>query len=264
MSVIAMIQARMTSSRLPGKVLEPVLGEPMLWRMVERVHHARQIDRVVVIISREPSDDPLWRFCHNRSIDCFRGPLNDVLGRFWLAAQRYRPDHIVRLTADCPLIDPEVIDAVVAQHLADNNDYTSNCLEYSLPDGLDVEVVSYTALERLAHSANRLSEREHVTLGIRHRGEGFQTGSWVARTKLSGMRWTVDYPQDLEFVRQVFNGLYPNNPDFGLSDVLALLAERPELHRINPDIPSNEGMTRSLQTDYEVTINEYGQVPELD
>lgn len=264
MSVIAMIQARLSSSRLPGKVLEPVAGEPMLWRMVERVRHARQIHRVVVLTSREPQDDPLVGFCHERGIDCFRGSLNDVLGRYWQATQHYQATHVVRLTADCPLIDPEVIDAVVAKHLAENNDYTSNCLQYSLPDGLDVEVVSAKTLETIARVANRMSEREHVTLRIRQYDQEYKVGSWMADQDLSGKRWTVDYRQDLEFVRRVFERLYPVNPDFRLKDILALLAREPDLECINPDIPSNEGMTRSLQSDYEVTIDEYGQVPELD
>jgi len=263
MSVVAMIQARMSSTRLPGKVLKVVTGAPMLWRMIERVRRARQIDRVAVLTSRDVVDDPLVSFCHECNIECFRGPLKDVLGRYWLAAQHYRATHIVRLTADCPLIDPDVIDAVVMQHLAEHNDYTSNCLDYSLPDGLDVEVISYSTLKGLARTANKISEREHVTLHIREHPELYKVGSWMASECVSNMRWTVDYPQDLEFVRRIFDRLYPHNPDFRLSDVVALLAESPELNGINPDIPTNEGLSRSLQSDYEVTIDEYGQVPEL-
>ena len=236
----------------------------MLWRMVERVRHARELHRVVVLTSRESSDDPLVGYCHEQEIDCFRGPLNDVLGRYWLAAQYYQATHVVRLTADCPLIDPEVIDAVVAKHLAEHNDYTSNCLEYSLPDGLDVEVVSAQALESMAFAANKVSEREHVTLRIRQHHQDYKVGSWISDQDLSGMRWTVDYQRDLDFVRRVFERLYPSNPDFRMKDILALLASEPDLTKINPDIPSNEGMVRSLQSDYEVAIDEHGQVPELD
>jgi len=264
MSVIAMIQARLSSSRLPGKVLQPILGEPLLWRMIERVRRAHHIDQVVVLTSRAESDDALADYCRRQKIACLRGPLGDVLGRFLLAIEHYQPSHVVRLTADCPLLDPAVIDSVIDQHLAQHNDYTSNCLEYTLPDGLDVEVVDAQVLRQLAFVAQWASEREHVTLRIRcHQGD-YKVGSWLSDHDLSNKRWTVDYPQDFAFVSEVYQRLYPSQPDFNLHDILDLLATSPELEAINPKIAINEGLDRSLNSDYEVTINEYGQVPELD
>ena len=264
MTVTAMIQARLSSSRLPGKVLQPILGEPLLWRMIERVQRAKNIDQIIVLTSADRSDDRLAEYCEQQQIDCFRGPLNDVLGRFLLAIQQYQPAHVVRLTADCPLLDPSVIDSVVAQHLTEGNDYTSNCLEYTLPDGLDVEVINAKVLERLAFTANLKSEREHVTMRIRQHQSDYQLGSWLFDNDLSNKRWTVDYPEDFAFVTEVYQRLYPSKPDFQLQDILDLLMASPELEAISPKVIINEGLDRSLNSDYEVAINEYGQVSELN
>jgi len=145
--ILAILQARTSSSRLPGKVLKPILGKPMLLLQIERVRRARKIDKLVVATSNDPSDDGIEALCKQHGIDCFRGSLNDVLDRFYRAALTYNPEHIVRLTGDCPLIDPELVDSIIDMHLEGNYDYTSNAIQMTFPDGLDVEILTIKVLK---------------------------------------------------------------------------------------------------------------------
>lgn len=214
----------MTSSRLPGKVMAPVLGEPMIGRQVERLRRARRIDRLVVATSTDPSDDPLAAYCESLDLSVFRGPLDDVLGRFE-GALALNPDAeaVVRLTADCPLADPELIDQVVAHHHEAGADYTSNTLgTRTYPHGLDVEVIRPKVLREAAERAADPYEREHVTPYVYRRPETYRLAG-VARAKsLAGLRWTVDFPQDLAFVREVYARLYPLDPEFTSDAIVAL------------------------------------------
>lgn len=230
--LLALVQARLSSSRLPGKVLAPVLGVPMLGRQLERVARAR-IDRVVVATSTEPSDDPIERYLASAGFTCFRGSLDDVLDRMYQAARGERAEHVIRLTADCPLIHHAIIDAVVAEHLAGGFDYTSNTLRRTYPHGVDCEVMSFAALERAWREARAAPAREHVTTHILSHGEQFRLGSVEHGEDWSGYRWTVDYPEDLSLVRAIFERLYPSSPDFSIDDVVALFAREPELAAIN-------------------------------
>jgi len=247
--ILAILQARVSSSRLPGKVLEGILGKPMIERQIERVRRARRIERFVLATSTDSRDDSLAELGERIAVDCFRGSLDDVLDRFYQAARVYGAAHVVRLTGDCPLADPELIDKVIDFHVAGNFDYTSNTLKPSFPDGLDVEVLRFSALAHAWREADLPSEREHVTSFIYKHPERFQLGSYAGPEDLSHLRWTVDERKDLEFVRRVYEALYPGKPDFGIQDVLKLLASHPELTKINCTIERNAGYRKSVLGD---------------
>lgn len=248
-ATLAILQARTSSSRLPGKVLMPILGKPMLFRQIERLNRCREFDQLVVATSVDPSDDPLAEACRDDGIACFRGSLDDVLGRFVKAARQYNPQVVVRLTGDCPLTDHRVIDNVIRHFLAGNYDYASNCLPPTFPDGLDVEVMRFDCLEQAFAEAVLPSHREHVTPFLRAYPERFKAGNYAADIDCSHLRWTVDEPEDLEFVRQIYERLYPGNPDFSTEDILGLLDREPELRKINAHFSRNEGTKKSLLAD---------------
>ncbi len=247
--ILAVLQARMSSSRFPGKVLRPLLGEPMLFRQIERVRRAGSIDELVVATSSDASDQPLADACAARGITATRGSLNDVLERFLTAARPFAPEAVVRLTGDCPLADPAVIDAVVARVRAGACDYASNVEPATYPDGLDVEVVRMSALERAHRDARLPSEREHVTPYVRSHPEIFPRANVAHAVDLSHLRWTVDEPADLAFVEEIYRRLYPANPAFGMADILELLDRDPKLADINAGFERNAGMAKSLAED---------------
>jgi len=225
--IVAILQARMTSTRLPGKVMKPILGMPMIGRHIERLNRCDSLDRIVVATSKDPSDDALARYCETLGVRVFRGALDDVLGRFAGAAIAHGPaEHVVRLTADCPLADPMVIDACVWRHIETGADYTSNTLDRSYPDGLDVEVMTAAALRTMHAEAQDPYEREHVTPFLYRNPDRFRIAQLVQSAPLADRRWTVDTPDDFEFVSRVYYMLYPTNPRFEQADVLALGIER--------------------------------------
>lgn len=231
-ATLAVLQARMSSTRLPGKVLKPLAGAPMILRQIERVRRARRIDRLVVATSDQPSDDPLAAVLAEAGVEVFRGPLDDVLARFLGALDAWPAEHVVRLTADCPLADPGVIDATIARHLQAGADYTYNRLDPAgVPQGLDVEVITAAALRRVAREATAPDEREHVTWRVRQRPQDFKVAALVAAVDERGLGWTVDRPEDFAFVGAVYAALYPADPAFGAADVRALLQARPDLQQ---------------------------------
>ena len=202
--VVAIIQARMGSSRLPGKSLAEIEKRPMLWHVIHRVKRASLVDRVVVATSTAPADDVIEKMCRENGVPCHRGSENDVLDRFYHAARAEKAAQVVRITADCPLIDPEVIDRVVRRFQRGDLDYASNAMVRSYPDGLDTEIFSFSALERAWHEARKPSEREHVTPYLR--SEKFRTANVEnqSTTLYQPCRWTVDEAEDLEFIRAVY------------------------------------------------------------
>lgn len=224
----------MSSSRLPGKVMRPLLGEPMILRQLERLRRCRRLDRVVVATSVDPSDDPLAACLADVGIDVFRGPLVDVLERYRMTlAALGSPSNFVRLTADCPLADPDVIDACVDAHLSAGADYTYNYEGRTFPKGLDVEVCSTRALFAAAAEATDPYEREHVMPFIYRRPDRFAQTA-VTRDPPLRFRWTVDTPEDFAFVASVYADLYPANPAFTSEDVLAWQARHPD--RVIPSL----------------------------
>lgn len=242
METLGILQARMNSSRLPGKVLAPILGEPMIGRQIERLRRADSLDGFVVATSVDASDDELSDYLTTLDVAVVRGSLDDVLGRFVDVIDEYRPRTVVRLTADCPLASPRVIDRVVGEFHASGLDYVSNTLEPTYPDGLDVEAVRADVLRWVAANSADSHEHEHVTLGVYRRPERFAVGNVRNERDLSNLRWTVDTPEDLEFVRSVYGRLYPGTPDFDVADVLALLDREPGLSRTSMDAERNAAL----------------------
>lgn len=226
--MLTILQARMSSTRLPGKVLMPLAGAPMLARQIERVRRAKSIGTLVVATSDNPSDDPLVLLCRSLQVACFRGPLHDVLGRYRGAARRFGPsENVVRLTGDCPLADPDVIDAVIAYHLAESADYTSNTQVQTFPKGLDVEVFKAALLERAYKETRDPYDREHVTPFFYRHPKWFKLANLECDPPLGDLRWTVDTPEDYAFAARVYDALYPVNPAFTSEDVARLTADDP-------------------------------------
>ena len=223
----------MSSTRLPGKVMATILGKPMLACIIERIRRARGPDTLCVATSIDASDDPVADCCVGLGVECYRGSLNDVLDRYYRAAQPRGVEHVVRVTADCPLLDPVLLDAIIEQHLHEGNDITSNAFVRTFPDGLDVEVIRFTALELAWREALTRHQREHVTPYFYRPDTTFRLGAYRDTVDRSALRWVVDYPRDLEFVRAVYAALYPRKPDFGWIDILGLLETQPELAEIN-------------------------------
>ncbi len=244
--ILAVMQARSSSSRLPGKVLLPLAGEPMLARQIERVLRSRRIDRLVLATSTDPADDAVAELGARAGIAVSRGSLDDVLDRVLQVVLPHDPAWVVRLTGDCPLADPAVIDHVIDAALTSDADYVSNAVEPTWPDGLDVEVVRASVLRQIAAEPRTPAEREHVTLAVHRRPDRFKVVHVKQDRDLSALRWTVDAPSDLDFVRCVYDRLYAKKPDFDTQDVLDLLAREPELAAMNGDIARNEGLMRSL------------------
>jgi spore coat polysaccharide biosynthesis protein SpsF len=226
--ILAVIQARMSSTRLPGKVLKDVLGEPMVIRQLERISRSKLIDQIVVATSTEPSDDPLAVAVEAAGYKVFRGSLDDVLSRFQTLRNQLNPTHIVRLTADCPLTDSEVIDGIISQHIETKVDYTSNVIARTFPRGLDAEVFTVEALDRLSNLELSEDEHEHVTLGFYKRPGEFTLTNFAGPTDRSNLRWTVDNPEDYDFALWVYGELYPHNAAFNSADIIALLDRHPE------------------------------------
>jgi len=251
MKTLAILQARVSSSRLPRKVLLPILGEPMLFRQIERIRRATRIEQLVVATSTDPSDDALASECATRGIGCFRGSLDDVLDRFYRIAVSFQPANIVRLTGDCPLADPELIDRIIEFHAKGNYDFVSNAIEPTFPDGLDMSVFRFRLLNEAWHEAQLPSEREHVTIFMKQHPQRYKIGSYKESPDRSYMRWTVDEAADFAFVSAIYERLFPGEPDFDSEDIYRLLEEHPELLCLNSGIGRNEGLQRSLQKDNE-------------
>jgi spore coat polysaccharide biosynthesis protein SpsF len=248
MSVIAIIQARMSSTRLPGKVLLPLAGVPALNHVISRIQSCKTIDKVVVASSIDPSDDAIEKHCHESNIDLYRGSLLDVLDRYYQCAKSKDAKTIVRITADCPVIDPVVVDAVVTGFLAGGYDYYG--LSGEFPDGLDCEVISFKALEKAWKNASLPSEREHVCPYIHtsHKSE-FKTGSLELFTGLQHMRWTLDEPNDYELLKIIYDSLYKPEEIFLTNSILLEFKKNPEWININQTISRNAGYQKSLVQD---------------
>lgn len=245
--ILAVLQARASSRRLPTKVLMPILGQPMLARQIERVKRSTRIDRIVLATSTEPEDQAVADIAALTGVHAYRGSLDDVLDRYFQAAAAHAPDWVVRLTGDCPLADPAVIDRVIEETIAGGHDYGTNAIQPTWPDGLDCEVMRFSALARNWREATTTVEREHVTPFIYNHPEMFRILHVKGGDDLSGLRWTVDEPRDFAFVTRVYEALYPKNPAFSSTDVLDFLAQNPDVLALNADIERNEGYRLSLE-----------------
>jgi spore coat polysaccharide biosynthesis protein SpsF len=234
-TTLVVVQARTGSTRLPGKVRLPLAGKPLLVRMIERVRAATTPFDLVVATTVEASDDPLVDLCKEADIPCFRGHPTDLLDRHYEAARAHGTgvDTVVKIPSDCPLIDPAVIDRVLAAHASSTNDFTSNLHPATYPDGNDVEAIAMEALAIAHREADRPLEREHTTPFIWERPERFKLGNVTWETGLDysmSHRFTIDYPEDYAFIEAVYDALYtPERPIFSLADILSMLEARPDI-----------------------------------
>ena len=239
MKTVAIVQARMGSARFPNKVMQPICATPMIGLLLGRLAKARRIDQIVLATSEDPRNEQLAHYVRELGYEVYRGSEEDVLDRYYVAAKRYGADVVVRITGDCPLIDPEVVDAVIEKFSSSGVDYASNSAPPTYPDGLDTEVFSAQALEAAWSGANSSYEREHVTPFMSESSQ-FARGSHVNASDESAERWTVDEPEDFEVVRKVFEHFHPR-VDFGWLEVLALARARPEWFAANRHLVRNEG-----------------------
>lgn len=236
MKTIIIVQARMTSTRLSGKVLLPLAGEPMLTRLVQRLRRVQRADGIVIATTTNAADNPVAALCAQLSVGCHRGSEHDVLSRYADAARLHGADVVVRITSDCPLIDPALIDRVIATYQEGDSDYVSNMLPPTWPYGMAVEVFSAATLQQAHTEAIQLAEREHVTPFIYWHPERYRLRNVASLVDLSHHRWTVDTPEDYELVGRLYDHLYPRTPDFTLGDVLTLLEAHPDWIVINQHI----------------------------
>ena len=233
---------------MPGKVLADIAGKSMLQRVIERVAAAQSVDGVVVATTDAREDDILTEYLRNEvACDVFRGSVDDVLARFYECAKLHRAELVVRVTADDPLKDPQIIEKAISMLNMDSNlDYCSNTIEPSYPEGLDIEIVRFSALERAYIEAQLASEREHVTPYIWKHSDLFNVLNFKSDRDLKDWRWTVDKPEDLEFMRHIFEK-FRDHPLVPYQDVIAWLDANPEVRQINSGISRNEGYLKSIQ-----------------
>lgn len=239
MKIVTIIQARMGSTRIPGKVLKDISGRPMLWHVVHRAGESKFVKETIVAIPSGREDDILEKFCTDNKISLFRGSEDDLLDRYYRAALKAEADVVVRITSDCPLIDPIVMDDVISAYLngAKSYDGASNVVDRTYPRGLDTEVVSFKALEKAWKLAEKADEREHVMKCLYDHPDIYKLVSVKNKKDLSELRWTVDEEADLKLVREVYKRLYnPVGKIFLMDDVLRLLEEDKSLVKINKDV----------------------------
>jgi spore coat polysaccharide biosynthesis protein SpsF len=238
MKVVIIVQARMTSTRLPGKVLKKVLDKPLLEYQIERLRRVKLADEVVIATTINETDEPIVQLCNSLSIPYFRGSEEDVLSRYYETAKAHQADLIARVTSDCPLIDPEVIDQVMKLYIDHQTeyDYVSNSLERTYPRGMDTEVFSFKALQEAFLEATALPDREHVTPFIHRQPQRYSLASVNYSENQSDHRWTVDTPEDFQLIKKIIEVIYPKLPDFTLRDCLNLLEKNPEWSTINAHV----------------------------
>ncbi|RJG49017.1 cytidylyltransferase domain-containing protein [Motilimonas pumila] len=231
--ILAIIQARMSSSRLPGKVLKPLHGQPMLGFQLSRVKQSKQVNKWVVATSTESSDQPIVDFCKTHNIEVFRGSLENVLQRFYLCAKEFRAQHVVRLTGDCPLTDPSIVDQVIELHLKHKADYSSNCHPATFADGFDVEIMTISALTQAYQKASTAQQKEHVTPYL-YQTPGFAIHNVNAPEDTSHFRLTVDNMADFDMVSTLINTMQTQGiGSLDYFSIIRFLQQYPELTKIN-------------------------------
>jgi spore coat polysaccharide biosynthesis protein SpsF len=238
LNVVTIIQARMNSSRLPGKVIMSLAGKPLLIRMYERVQQSKLAGKIIVAVTTDPDDQILVNLCNENKIMVFRGSPTDLLDRHYQAALLHNADAVVKIPSDCPLIDPKIIDEVIGYFLDnyDTYDYVSNLHPPTWPDGNDVEIMKMSSLKKAWLNAKRLMEREHTTPYFWENSSDFKIGniSWNSGLDYSmTYRFTIDYKEDYDFIKRVYAELFPINKNFSLNDIIRLLEENPEIKKIN-------------------------------
>ena len=236
MSIVAIIQARMGSSRLFGKVLKKVNNITLLELIVDRVSKSKKLSDVIVATTKNPRDDIIVNLCKRNGFKFFRGSEKDVLERYYEVAKKFNVQIIVRITADCPLIDPQIIDKVIESHLINKSDYTGNNLKSTYPRGLDVEVFNFSVLEISRNKAKKQSEHEHVTPYIYQNPEKFKITHVTNYLNMGHHRWTVDTPEDLQFIKAVLDKFRGGEVEARMDEVYKLVEDNPNIFAINSHI----------------------------
>lgn len=259
MKIDAVIQARVGSSRLRGKVLLDVLGKTMLEYLVDRVKNAKTIDKIVVATSTNEENIDIEKLMKKMGVSVYRGSEDDVLDRYYQTARLHNLQHIVRITADCPILDPVVIDYGVKQYFESKADFCSNSIVKTYPDGQDIEIFSFNTLENAWKNAKLLSEREHVTPYMKKNPEKFKLYNFTYKEDYHEKRWTLDRIEDFKLIKIIIEALYPKNPDFSMEDVLDFLKLNPHLEDINRHVLPGEGYIKSLKEDKVVKTHKAGE-----
>lgn len=247
--IIAILQARTGSSRLPGKVLRKIKGKTLLELYLNRVKQSRLIDKIVVATTTKSSDNTIGELAKNLGFDCFRGSESDLLDRFYQCAKKYKADVVVRLTPDDPFVDYQVVDRAIKIFNENKADFVTNHFDPTYPEGLDVEVYSIGALERSWQEAQLLSEREHVFPYIQNHQSQFKIINFRQESDYSHLRWTIDYECDFEMTKIIYDYLYDDNPIFLQDDILSVLEKHPEIAEINGHIKRKEGVNKTKAID---------------
>lgn len=250
MKYLAIIQARCGSSRLPGKVMKKLCGKTALEWVIERVKRSRYVNEVIVATTLNKEDIAIVQLVSSLGIRVFAGSSDDVLDRYYQVAKLLKPEYIIRITADCPVIDAEILDDAILK-MSPETDYLA-ALSETLADGLDIEILKYSVLERAWVEAKLASEREHVTLYIKNNPDKFHVLDYICNfANLHDERWTLDEPEDYEFLKMIYNHFaLENNFMFDSKDILSYLNQNPNIRKINKGITRNEGLLKSLENDY--------------
>lgn len=251
---LAILQARMSSTRLPNKVLKKVNNKELLAYECERILKSQKVDKLIIATSNDKSDDAIENFAKDNNIEVFRGSLNDVLSRYYKCAKNFKEKdninnlNIIRVTGDCPIIDPQVIDEVIEYFETNDCDYASNTLVPTYPDGMDIEVCTFAALEIAYIEATFKSDREHVTLFIKN-DDRFKKLNHTSKYDFSHLRMTVDEENDFELIKIILENLYEDNPNFSYLDAISFMTKNPNTLHINSNITRDEGLAKSLKED---------------
>ncbi|MDE1817931.1 MAG: glycosyltransferase family protein [Thaumarchaeota archaeon] len=257
--ITAIIQARMGSTRLPGKVLLEIERHPMLYHVIKQVRASKIIKEIIIATTIEQEDDVIAEYCKKNTVKYFRGSKKDLLDRYYQCAKKFRCDPVVRITSDCPLIDPTLIDKVIGKFMNGSYDYVANNLEKvddkwqnatcNFPQGMTVEVSSFEALEKAWKEAKKPSEREHVFPYVQFNPKLFKVSNLKNRVDFSFIRCTVDRKDDLSFVREIYSRVSKRKKFVSIKDILKIVKKEPELVKINNKIPFDEGYRKSLEED---------------
>lgn len=251
---LAILQARMSSTRLPNKVLKEVNDIPLLKYECERILKSKSLDKLIIATSEDISDDAIVDFGKKYNLEVYRGSLNDVLSRYFECAKKYKEKNkindlnVIRVTGDCPIIDPIVIDEIIEYFESNDCDYTSNTLVPTYPDGMDIEICSFGALEIAYREATFKSDREHVTLFIKN-SDRFKKMNYTSQYDFSHLRLTVDEENDFELIKMIIENLYDINPNFTYLDVVSFMTKNPDTLYMNSNITRDEGLIKSLKDD---------------
>ena len=233
------IQARIGSTRLPEKVIRKIEGKTVLEHVIERAKRIKDVGKIILATTAKKEDDILEKIAMDCGMFVFRGSENDVLDRFYQTAKKFGIDHIIRITADCPVIDSNIVDKVVNYYFEGGFDYVGNSHPPTFPDGMDIEIFNFGTLKRAWKNAVSNEDREHVTSYIYKNPNEFKTGNFSSDKNYSDIRLTLDEKEDLELIKKIYGNLYKSNPQFGLEDIVNVFSAKPKLIEINSKIKSH-------------------------